>query len=772
MNDSLLQPGATLEQDLHVRRHVASGGMGDVYEAWDDGLGRRVAVKVLRRSLHDDATTPTLRAIREGRATARVVHPAIVAIYRVGRVAGAPMLVMEWVDGPNLRAELARGTPPTATALRWLTEIADAVEVAHERGVLHCDLKPENVLLAPDGVGGQRVKVVDFGLARGDALPQHSAQLRHGTRAYLPPEAGDVAPGPALDLYALAVLACELLSGERPRSGLAGPRLPGGLPAGVARVLARALDLEPARRPRSAAAFAEAVAAAMQSPDHPAEASTTVAAGTTGAGGALEAGTSGGEPAVAALDVHNPSGGPPSGVVTAAAPIWADLPRATLRDVVQAAFAMHRQVDVGAIQDALAPAALDPVLAELQRQGWLVAVAGGLAPADASLAQLALDRLDQGLRSALHGSLAAVWGTLGTGDDRWGDEAIIAAWLAAGRPDAAARRVAASARRSASVRGRDRGLSRAATLLEQGGAPSLRLAILLERAALAVAAGWLDAARDVLVVARWLAAGLGLGADSWPALSMRAIDAALRLAVGDAEGAALRFASVARQAAAAQGATHAAQDALTALAVRAAAEAVSAALLAGTLTPAEASVRLDLQHQDLDRLEANEDALAALAAHETARAWVAAASERAFAATASLRRAVAWQLERGDRLAAATLLLLTAELGLQADARLAAEALDEADALLDGIGQVGASSTLALLRARQRQASGDMPGALRWAAVAMSRAEALDLAVQAVQAADTLAEIAVAMRDEAGAWQARKARSQWARKLRVGGPRR
>ncbi len=755
MTGSLLQPGAVLEQDLHVRRHVASGGMGDVYEAWDDGLGRRVAVKVLRRSQQVDATTPTLRAIREGRATARVVHPAIVAVHRVGRVGGVPMLVMEWVDGPTLRAALASGPPPATTALRWLAEIADAIEAAHASGVLHCDLKPENVLLASDADGQQRVKVVDFGLARGDALPQRSTQLRHGTLAYLPPEAGDAEPGPALDLYALAVMACELLTGRRPTTGRGGAQpdvMVAALPGDAARVLLRALDEEPSRRPRSAAAFVEALAAAFEPMPTEAEVEADPAAAAASGPAAAVAGQTG------ASGLQRPA--------------WSGLARPTLRAVVQAAFALNRRVDLGAIQDALAPASLDEVVADLQRDGWLVTGPGGLAPADPTLAQIALDGLDQELRAALHGSLAAVWGALGTGDDRWGDEAIVAAWLAAGRPDAAARRVAASARRSASVRGRDRGLARAAALLEQGGSPTLRLGILLERASLAVAAGWHDAARDALVGARWLAAGLGLGAASLPALQMRSIDAALRRAVGDADGAALRLASVSRQAATARPASAGDADALRALAVRTGAEAVTAALLAGTLSVAEASVRLDLLQPDVEALDLGDEAMAALAANETARAWVAAGSERAFAALAALRRAVAWQLERGDRLAAATLLLLMAELGAASDARVAATALDEAEALLDGVGQVGATATLALLRARQRDAASDALGAQRWAAVALARAESLDLAVIAVQAAELLADLAVAMRDDAGTWQARQARALWLRRQRGSAPQR
>lgn len=200
-------PALRIGEHLRVEELLGSGGMGDVFRAYDERFDRPVAVKFLRPSADGDDGP---RALREARALARLSHPNIVRVFAVGEYEGQPYLVMELVEGPSLAD--ARPADPVE-ALRTLREAVDAVAHAHDAGLIHRDLKPENVLTTATGA----VKVTDFGLARRSdgvdwALTRPDRVA--GTPHYLAPEALEGAiPEKTLDVYALGVLARVLLSG-------------------------------------------------------------------------------------------------------------------------------------------------------------------------------------------------------------------------------------------------------------------------------------------------------------------------------------------------------------------------------------------------------------------------------------------------------------------------------------------------------------------------------------------------------------------------------
>ena len=258
--------GTTIDLPARYRdaRHLANGGMAAVYAAQDALLGRRVAIKVLAAHFAEDPAA-VRRFQREARAAARVSqHPHVVTIYDVGEHDGLPFIVMQLMDGGSLARVLRAGPPPRADALRWIAEAASALDAAHEQGIVHRDVKPGNLLLDARG----RLGVADFGIAR---LAYESAVTLTGqvlgTAAYIAPEqaAGEGATA-ASDRYSLAVVAHELLAGERPGPG--GPA--SDLPPAVAAVLARGLAKDPGARWPTATAFAQAMAAAAG--DDPTEA--------------------------------------------------------------------------------------------------------------------------------------------------------------------------------------------------------------------------------------------------------------------------------------------------------------------------------------------------------------------------------------------------------------------------------------------------------------------------------------------------------------------
>jgi eukaryotic-like serine/threonine-protein kinase len=194
---------------------IGSGGMGDIFVATDELLGRRVAVKVLAdRYAWDEGIRQ--RFTREALAAARLSgEPGAVTIFDVGEWSGRPYIVMEHLPGGSLEDRIRKsGAQPPPQALRWLEQAAAAIDAAHRQGVVHRDIKPANLLLDANG----HVHVADFGIASAAGLGTLTLTgMVLGTAGYLSPEqARGERAEPASDIYALAVVAYELLSGERP----------------------------------------------------------------------------------------------------------------------------------------------------------------------------------------------------------------------------------------------------------------------------------------------------------------------------------------------------------------------------------------------------------------------------------------------------------------------------------------------------------------------------------------------------------------------------
>ena len=211
--------GRLLDGRYRIGPRIARGGMASVYEATDIRLDRTVAVKVMHSGLGDDDEFAA-RFVREARAAARLTHPNVVGVYDQGDDEGTVFLVMELVPGHTLRDLVRKEAPLTpARALAVIEPVLSALAAAHRAGLIHRDVKPENVLISADG----HVKVADFGLAKAvSADTQHTATggVLIGTVSYLAPEL--VVDGRAdarADVYAAGVLLYELLTGTKPHEG-------------------------------------------------------------------------------------------------------------------------------------------------------------------------------------------------------------------------------------------------------------------------------------------------------------------------------------------------------------------------------------------------------------------------------------------------------------------------------------------------------------------------------------------------------------------------
>jgi eukaryotic-like serine/threonine-protein kinase len=257
-------------------QRIGRGGMGEIYRATDDVLGRAVAVKLLDEA-HSGDHGIRERFTREGLAAARLSgRPNVVTIFDVGEWQGRPFIVMEYLAGGSIEDELRDRRVPLGQALAWLEQAAVALDAAHAEGIVHRDVKPGNLLLDRDG----NLHVADFGIASaaGMAALTYTGTVL-GTASYLSPEqAQGERATPASDRYGLAVVAFELLAGERPfqadtaaaeaAAHVSAPvpaiseRRP-DLPRELDYVFARALAKVPEERYSSAAEFVAAVRDAL-----------------------------------------------------------------------------------------------------------------------------------------------------------------------------------------------------------------------------------------------------------------------------------------------------------------------------------------------------------------------------------------------------------------------------------------------------------------------------------------------------------------------------
>ncbi len=199
-----------------VVRKLGTGGMANVYLAEDQELGRRVAIKMLDdRHAQDEQFVERFR--REAKNAAGLSHPNIVSIYDRGQAEGTYYIAMEYLEGRTLKELLvARGPTPIPVAIDYARQILAALGFAHQHGVVHRDIKPHNVAVAPDG----RIKVMDFGIARAGTSQMTETGSIIGTAQYLSPEQAKGAPvGPASDIYSVGIVLYEMLTGSVPFTG-------------------------------------------------------------------------------------------------------------------------------------------------------------------------------------------------------------------------------------------------------------------------------------------------------------------------------------------------------------------------------------------------------------------------------------------------------------------------------------------------------------------------------------------------------------------------
>ncbi|MGH3567919.1 MAG: serine/threonine-protein kinase [Pseudonocardia sp.] len=282
-----LSAGQSIADRYQLNRCIAVGGMGEVWEATDIRLGRMVAVKVLRPELSDDEDF--LHRFRiEARTVASLDHSGIAAVHDYGEDDGpagggrTAYLVMELVRGAPLATLVARGPIPAAETLRIVEQAARALQAAHDRGFVHRDVKPGNILIRADG----EVKLTDFGIAKAaNAAPVTRSGMVMGTAHYIAPEqASGAEAGPAGDVYSLGIVGYECLTGHRPfraDSALAvammqvsdePPPLPDTVPLSVRQLIEMVLVKDPGQRYATGGEFAEAVSAVRRGEVAPAPA--------------------------------------------------------------------------------------------------------------------------------------------------------------------------------------------------------------------------------------------------------------------------------------------------------------------------------------------------------------------------------------------------------------------------------------------------------------------------------------------------------------------
>lgn len=249
-------------EDVSVVRLLGSGGMGAVYLARQQPLNRLVAIKVLTPKHAEDPVSEQ-RFLREARALARLQHTHIVSLYDVGRLGATWYIMMEYVDGASLRELITDGKLSPAEALRLVPQICDAMQYAHDHGVVHRDIKPENILIDQNG----QVKIADFGLVKlvGEVAPESITltdhDMRMGTVGYMAPEqcTSTRAVDHRADIYSLGVIFYELLTGKRPTPDYTPPSRITEVDPRVDRVIACSLKESPEERFQQASLMKDAI---------------------------------------------------------------------------------------------------------------------------------------------------------------------------------------------------------------------------------------------------------------------------------------------------------------------------------------------------------------------------------------------------------------------------------------------------------------------------------------------------------------------------------
>ncbi len=258
-----------------IRGELGRGAMGVVYDGWDPAIGRRVALKTVRRDQLEGGEAEELlsRFKREAQAAGRVNHPGIVAVYEYGEDAGTAFIAMEFVEGRELKDVFDKDERlPIGEIVRIMTQLLEAIGHAHTNGIVHRDIKPANVFLLKDG----RVKVGDFGIARLESSNLTQAGSVLGTPAYMSPEQfmGQTIDGRS-DLFSAGVILYQFLTGEKPFTGqlttimhkvlkeepIAPSELNVQVPPGFDTLMKRALAKRPDERYQTAQAFIAALQA-------------------------------------------------------------------------------------------------------------------------------------------------------------------------------------------------------------------------------------------------------------------------------------------------------------------------------------------------------------------------------------------------------------------------------------------------------------------------------------------------------------------------------
>src|SRR3954471_24416806 len=263
----MVKAGTTLGGRYRLDDRIAGGGMGDVWRGTDEGLGRTVAVKVLLAALLEEPGFAE-RFRGEARTMATINHPGVVDIYDYGSENGTAFLIMEYVEGDALSRTLSRvGRLTPARAMALVAQAADALHAAHEKGIVHRDVKPGNLLVRPNGT----LVLTDFGIARSAGAAQLTAAGSVlGTASYISPEQAMGEQATRLsDIYALGAVAYQCLAARRPFEGEnpleiairhvreVPPPLPPDIPPSVRGIVDRAMAKDPAARWPTASAFGQ-----------------------------------------------------------------------------------------------------------------------------------------------------------------------------------------------------------------------------------------------------------------------------------------------------------------------------------------------------------------------------------------------------------------------------------------------------------------------------------------------------------------------------------